>query len=53
MRRAQQTGLTDLGNQMEQAEFASCHLIDIEIAIDYFLLKKQQDEGVKIAKQMN
>ena len=27
---------------MEQAEFASCHLIDIEIAIDYLLLKENK-----------
>ena len=38
---------------MEQAEFASCHLIDIEIAIDSFFLKKKlQDECVKIANEL-
>ena len=37
---------------MEQAEFASGHLIDVETAIDSLLLKKQQDEGVKIANEL-
>ena len=33
---------------MEQAEFAAGHLIDVEIAINSFLLKrKRQDEGVE------
>ena len=35
----QETGLTDLENQMEQTEFAAGHLIDVKIAIDSFLLK--------------
>ena len=38
---------------MEQAEFASCHLSNIKIAIDFLLLKgKQQDEGAKIANEL-
>ena len=38
---------------MEQAEFASCHLINREIAINSLLLKrKQQDEGVEIANEL-
>ena len=54
MRRVQKAGLTDLAKQMEQAEFASCHLINIEIAINSLLLKgKQQDEGVEIANYLN
>ena len=40
MRRVQKAGVTDLENQMEQTEFASCHLIDIEKAIDSLLLKE-------------
>ena len=53
MRKVQETGLTDLENQMEQAEFAAGHLIDVEIAIDSLLLKrKQRDEGVKIANEI-
>ena len=45
----QKVGLTDLENQMEQVEIASCHMINIERAIDSHLLKvKQQDEGVRI-----
>ena len=53
MGKVQETGLTDLKNQMEQAEFAAGHLIDVEIAIDSFLLKrKQQDEGVETAKDI-
>ena len=52
MRRAQEAGLTDLENQMEQAEFAFCHLIKIETAINSFLLKrKQQDQEVEIANE--
>ena len=48
MRKVQELKLTDLENQMEQAEFAAGHLIDVKIAIDSLLLKrKQQDEGVK------
>ena len=39
---------------MEQAEFAAGHLIDVERAIDSLLLKrKQQDEGVEIANEIN
>ena len=53
MRSAQVAGLTDLKNQMKQGEFASCLLINIEIAINSLLLKrKQQDEGVKIANEL-
>ena len=33
-------GLTDLENQMEQAEFASCHLINIKVAMDSLLLNE-------------
>ena len=47
MRIVQEAGLTDLESQMKQAKIASWHLIDIKIAIDSLLLKKQQDEGVK------
>ena len=39
MRNVQESGLTDFENQMKQAEFASCHLVNIEVAIDSFLLK--------------
>ena len=53
MRKVQEAGLTDLENQMEQAEFAAGHLIDVEIAIDSLLLKgKQQDEGMEIANEI-
>ena len=53
MRKVQETGLTDLENQMKRAEIAAGHLIDVEIAIDSLLLKrKQQDEGVEIANEI-
>ena len=53
MRRVQEAGLTDLENQLEQADFASCHLINIEIAINSLLLRrKQQDEGMEIANEL-
>ena len=53
MRNAQEAVLTDFENQMEQAKSASCHLIDIEIAIDSFLVKrKERDEGMKIATEL-
>ena len=53
MRKVQEAGLTDLEYQMEQAEIASGHLIDVEKAIDSLLLKgKQQDEGAKIANEL-
>ena len=53
MKKVQETGLTDLENQMRQAEFAAGHLIDIEIAIDSILLKRKQlDEGVEIANEI-
>ena len=52
-RRVQDAGLTDLENQMEQADFAF-HLINVEIAINSLVLKrKQQDEDVEIAKELN
>ena len=40
MSKVQKAGLTDLEYQMEQAEFASGHLIDAKIAIDSLLLKE-------------
>ena len=47
------TGLTGLKNQMEQAEFAASHLINIKIAIDSLLLKKKKPhEEVKIANEI-
>ena len=53
MRKVQEAGLTDLENQMEQTAFAVGHLIDVEIAIDSFFLKReQQDEGVEIANEI-
>ena len=51
--RVQEAGPTDLENHMERAEFASCHLINIEIDINSFFLKrKQQDKGVEIANEL-
>ena len=48
-----ETGLTDLENQMEPAEFAAGHLIGVKIAIDSLLLKrKQQHEEAEIANEM-
>ena len=52
MRKVQEAGLTDLEYQMEQAEIASGDLIDVKIAIDSLLLKKEQDEGVKITNEL-
>ena len=53
MRKVQETGQTDLENQMKEAEFAAGHLIDVEIAIDSLLLKrKQQDEGAQFANEL-
>ena len=53
MRKVQEAGLTDLENQMEQAEFAAGHLIDVEIIIDSLLLKrKEQHEDVEIANEI-
>ena len=40
MRKVQEAGLTDLKYQMEQAELASGHLIDVKLAIGSILLKK-------------
>ena len=49
---SKEPGLTDLENQMEQAEFAAGHLINIETAIDSLLLKrKQQHGGVEIENE--
>ena len=51
--KSMETGLTDLENQMEQAEFAAGHLIDVKIAIDSLLLKrKQQHEEVEFTKEI-
>ena len=43
MRKVQEAKLTDLENQMEQAEFAAGHLIDVKIAIDSLLLKENSN----------
>ena len=52
MRKVQEAGITDLKYQMEQAELASGHLIDVKIAIDSLPLKRQQDEGVKYTNEL-
>ena len=39
MNNVQESGLRDLEKQMKQAEFASCHLVTINVAIDSFVLK--------------
>ena len=50
MKKVQEAKLTDLENQMEQAEFAAGHLIDVKITMDFLLLKrKEQNEGVKMS----
>ena len=43
MRKVQEAKLTELENQMEQAEFAAGHLIDVKIAIDSLLLKENSN----------
>ena len=43
MRKVQKAKLTDLVNQMEQAEFAAGYLIDVKIAIDSLLLKENSN----------
>ena len=53
IRKVQEAGLTDLENQMEQAEFAAGQLIDVEIPIASLLQKrKQRDEGVILANEI-
>ena len=53
MRKVHEAGLRDLEYQMEQADFASSHLIDVKIAIDSLLLEeKQQDEEVKSTNKL-
>ena len=53
MNKVQEAGPTDLEYQMEQAEFASGHLIDVKIAIDSFLLKENsKDERFKIENEL-
>ena len=52
MRKVQEAGLTDLEYQMEQAEFAVGHLIDVKITIDSVLLKqKTARRRVKITNE--
>ena len=43
MRKVQEAKPTDLENQMEQAEFAAGHLIDVKKAIDSLLLKENSN----------
>ena len=53
MKAAQEADLTDLENQMEHAEFASCHLIDKKNSHRFASCKrKQQYEGVQIANEL-
>ena len=40
----QEAGLTDFGDHVEQVKFHSRHLVDVEVAIDPFLLKQKQHE---------
>ena len=42
MSNVQEAGLTDLENQMKQADFASCPLINMKVVIDSLLLKKKK-----------
>ena len=52
MRKVQEARFTDLEHQMERAEFASGHQIDVKIAIDSLLLK--ENSKMKVWKlQMN
>ena len=37
---AQEAGLKHFEDHMEQAKFHPCHLINVEVAIDPFLLKQ-------------
>ena len=53
MRNVQEAELTDLENQMQQAEFASCHLINVEKAFDSLLLKHNNKMKVWKNYQMN
>ena len=39
MRSVQEAGPTEIENQIKQAEFASCHLVKIIVAINSLLLK--------------
>ena len=39
MRNVQEAGFKDFKNQMKQAEVASCHLVNIKVAIESLLLK--------------
>ena len=39
MRNVEEAGLTDFENQVKQAKIASCHLVNVEAAIDSFLLE--------------
>ena len=45
--KSQAAGLTDLKNKMEQAEFASRHLINEKMAIDSLLLKENNRMKVR------
>ena len=48
MRLMLEPGLRDFENRMKQAEYASCQLVKIKVAIDFLLLEiKQEDEDVK------
>ena len=40
MRKVQEAGFTDIEYQMERADFASGHLIDVKVALDSLLLKE-------------
>ena len=40
MRNVQEAVLTNLEEQMKQAEVSPCHLVNIKVAIDSLLLKK-------------
>ena len=50
MKNMQEAGLTDLENLMDQAELASCHLINIKVAIDSLLLK--QNSRMKMLQEI-
>ena len=47
MRDAQEAEFTDFEDQLKQAKFASCQMVDLKVAIDSSSKTKQQDKHMK------
>ena len=50
MKNVQESGLTEIENQLKQVKFDSCYLVNVEVAIDSIFLK--QKNRINLLKEL-